>query len=85
MDVVLVNEVDLNFIVKEYLDYLGYLRILFVYEDELNFLGKQLNQLIILRNDLQKIEIQDKLLLVFVDGRYVEFFRIWEDCIFDNV
>lgn len=85
MDAVLANEADLNSIVKEYLDYLGYSRTSSAYEDELNSLGKQLNQLITPRNDSQKTEIQDKLLSAFADGRYTEFFRIWEDCIPDNV
>lgn len=85
MDAVLANEVDLNSIVKEYLDYLGYSRTSSAYEDELNSLGKQLNQVITPRNDSQKTEIQEKLLSDLSDGRCIEFFRIWEDCIPESV
>jgi len=58
MDAVITIEADLNAIIKEYLDYLGYSKTLSTFEDELKSLGKQSNQIITPRNDSQKTEIQ---------------------------
>lgn len=85
MDAVITSEADLNAIIKEYLDFLGYSRTSSTFEDELNSLGKQLNQIITPRNDSQKTEIQGELTSAFEDGRCMEFFRIWDDCIPESV
>ncbi|XP_078375388.1 lisH domain-containing protein ARMC9-like isoform X3 [Oculina patagonica] len=85
MDAVVAVESDLNAIVKEYLDYVGYSRTLSTFEDELKLLGKQSNQINTPRNESQKTEIQGQLTLAFDDGRCTEFFRMWNEYIPDSV
>lgn len=78
MDAVITIEADLNSIIKEYLDYLGYSKTSGTFEDELTSLGKQSNQKFITpRNDSQKTEIERELTLAFENGRYTEFFKTW--------
>lgn len=86
MDEVVAVETDLNVIIKEYLDYLGYSKTSSTFEDELNSQGKQINSKITKpKNDSQKNEIEQQMILAFEDGRHNEFFRMWNKHISDAI
>lgn len=86
MDAVIAIETDLNAIVKEYLDYLGYRKTSSTLEEELLTLGKQLSQNITPpRSNSNITEIQQQMMVAFEDGEYSEFFRMWNRCIPDAI
>lgn len=85
MDEVVAIEGELNAIVKEYLDFLGYSRTSSTFEGELGSLGKQLkNETTSPRNDSQKNDIQQKMMVAFESGRCTEFFRMWNQYVPDD-
>ncbi|XP_044178545.1 lisH domain-containing protein ARMC9-like isoform X2 [Acropora millepora] len=86
MDAVIAIETDLNAIVKEYLDYLGYRKTSSTFEEELLTLGKQLSKNITPpRSNSNITEIQQQMMVAFEDGEYSEFFRMWNRCIPDAI
>lgn len=86
MDAVIAIETDLNAIVKEYLDYLGYRKTSSTFEEELLTLGKQLSKNITPpRSNSNITEIQQQMMVAFEDGEYSEFFRMWNRYIPDAI
>lgn len=84
MDAVIAIETELNVIIKEYLDFLGYVKTSSTFEKELISLGKILNKKVTSpRSDSHKTEIQQQMMVAFEDGKYTDFFIMWNKYIPD--
>ncbi|XP_031553889.1 lisH domain-containing protein ARMC9-like [Actinia tenebrosa] len=80
MDAVIAVEPDLNAIINEYLHFLGYEKTCATLSEELRVLGKpEITSGTPLRNDSQISEMQTQALIAFDNGKYQDFFPIWNN------